>query len=136
MAVDCEGWVEIRNPETQRWRGVISLLPLGLRDYIVFGSIFGVHWGSSDPKRESFAVDRGLPADASGRVKEEEPNDPEGCRYSWVLWSELEGTWLATEQNSPDGLPMTITWITLRRMMAALGEYAGNENVRLVVWFC
>lgn len=136
MSVDWDGWVETRNRETGWWSGVISVLPLHVRDYVVFGSIFGVHWDSSDPERGPFAVDRGLPADASGRVRNEEPQDADGCRYSWVLWSELENSWLATEKDSSDGAPMMAGWITLRSMMAALAEYAGSENVRLVVWFC
>lgn len=136
MSVTCEGWIEIRDPKMRWWSGVISVLPLHLQDYVVLGSIFGVQWGSSDPERGPFAVDRGLPVDASGRVRDEEPHDPDNFRYSWVLWSELEDTWLATERKSPDGWPMSATWIALRGMMAALAEYVGSENVRLVLWFC
>lgn len=137
MGITGYGWVELQNEETRRWSAVIDIEPLNLRDYIVFGSVFGVLWGSSDASREPFAVDRGIPDDTSYSVREEADVNvgSSHTHHSWVLWSELVDTWIATERQSPRGLPITAAWLALRDMMAALGRVYGGDNVRLVIWF-
>ena len=136
MGTDVGGWIEIRTEPGLFWQPIILVDALPFRDYVVFGSIFGVRWGSSDPAREPFAADRGIPEDLSAYVKGEVRLEGAGQHHhSWVLWSELQDTWLATDLLSPLGGQMSKEWFALRGMMAVLAQYYGGDNVRLVVWF-
>lgn len=136
MGTDAHGWIELRTEPGLFWQPMVAVDVLPFRDYVVFGSVFGVRWGSSDPQCEPFAAYRGVPADVSAYVRSEIEVEGAGQHHhSWVLWSELQNTWLATDVRSPLGGHMTMEWFALRGMMAVLAEYYGGENVRLVVWF-
>lgn len=136
MGTDAHGWIEIRTNPGMSWEPIIVVDALPFRDSIVFGSVFGVRWGSSDPAHGPIAADRGMPADVSAYVRREVQLEGAGqLHHSWILWSELQPTWLATDVCSPLGNPMTKEWLTLRSIMATLAEYCGADNVRLVIWF-
>lgn len=136
MGTDAHGWIELRTEPGLFWRPIVLIDTLPFRDYVVFGSIFGVASGSSDPMREPFAADRGIPADVSAYVKSEIQTEGAGqFHHSWVLWSEVQNTWLATDAKSPLSAPLSVEWLALRGMMSALAESYGADNVRLVIWF-
>jgi hypothetical protein len=130
MGTNSNGWVEVRTEAGRPyWDGVISVRPIFYRDYAVFGAAFGVRWGGGP---EPLAAHRGIPPDASGEVQYDcVPEEGTGqFEHSWVLWSELEHTWLATDTTS-----LTIGWHALRSLMTVLAGFYGSENVRLVIWF-
>ena len=115
------GWVEVRI--NKRWYGVIEASHiLWKKNFDVFEKLFGLY-GHED---EAVAPYRGIPRDASFEVKEHPLIDElTAFGHTWISYRELkENEEILTED-----------WKLLLKMMDALAEHYGEENVRLVIWF-
>lgn len=88
MGIDIFGSFEIRPGSNEEWRRVLSLDELDMpRDYDVFGCLFGVH---NTAGFIPIAGDRGVPADASPRTREEfGPGRAQGD--TWISAADLRG---------------------------------------------
>ena len=141
------GWVEVRpllsDPASSRpdknWSAVIDAgggLLFG--NYHAYGCLFGVANSDFEP----LAPGRGIPEDASERVRQDLAAwDTDAFSPSWVTWAEIKA--MDWEEEAADGESRrkdafdSRDWQALFGMMEALagpGGY-GDQGVRLVVWF-
>ncbi len=90
MGCDIHGWVEIKPMETLNyWRSVLNVGALVVRNYDIFGSLFGVrnHVGF-----EPIAADRGLPEKVSELCQKESDRwGVDGHSHTWISAIELWG---------------------------------------------
>lgn len=93
MGVDIDGWIEVRDKPLDdffseiTWFGVIQVGVLLHRNTNAFGCLFGVRNPSGFVP---IAAHRGLPPDASDRVRGEIKEPDEYHSHTWVTWSELQ----------------------------------------------
>jgi hypothetical protein len=157
MGADINGWVEVRKSGSEWWEGVIRIKHIVHRQYGMFASLFGVRNGehgaaTAHGSFHAIAYDRGTWRSASGAYATE----VEGVGATWALWSELAAIDWEEEGRLyvDDEPPHTVYgdpgpgrhlerrgdyfnggWVTLFRLMEALAEQFGADNVRLSVWF-
>src|SRR5579862_3951621 len=94
MGTNIYGWVEVRSlyVEEPLWMAVLQIWPLLERNYLMFGSLFGVR---NLAGFRPVAPERGIPADASTEVKQEFTADqaeyPAQSHWpSWISWQEIK----------------------------------------------
>jgi hypothetical protein len=90
MGTDIYGWVEVRDPVTGAWGGVVKLDHLVPRDYDAFGCLFGVmNYANFRP----VAPARGLPPDVSDELTQDyaEQEGAVTLGETWIGAAELAG---------------------------------------------
>jgi hypothetical protein len=148
----------MRSPGRESWYDLLPIDDIVYRQYGMFASLFGVrNWGHQRAvehgRFRAIAPGRGEPHGVSARYRSErEGNGAVG--ETWVLWSELaaidweeEGGEYIGEDDMVYATPgpgrrrerrddyLNGGWATLFKVMEALAEQFGADNVRLVVWF-
>ncbi|MDP9765491.1 hypothetical protein [Deinococcus enclensis] len=123
MATDAHGWVEVYDPDDDRWDAVIVATHFMDRDYALFGAWFGVR---STGTPAAVAGGRGLPEDLSPHVLADVKAWSPVHSPTWVSWDELR-------QHPP--LSAGSNWRVLLALMETLSETHPPRHVRLVVWF-
>ncbi|WBP91054.1 hypothetical protein [Kitasatospora cathayae] len=115
MGTDIYGGIEYRHPgvgsdyyEGEPWITALDLWPLYDRvDYPAFGCLFGVR---NDAGFRPLAAGRGLPADVSGRLREQLGpwvTGSETAGASWVSWAELAAL---DPSSGPEHYRGRLTW--------------------------
>ena len=137
MGTSIRGWIEIGDPEEQKyWDGIVKIGGFLDRNYKNFAYLFG--------ERNNFdfkpvAAMRGLPENISPEAKRDHQENP-GHSESWIGWWELEamqwthdanGSWIAPNEQ----VVLTDDWKLAFDFMKMLADYYGKNYVRWVVWF-
>lgn len=140
MGTDIHGWVEKENE--REWISIVKIDDLVGRRNEMVSILFGVtHYLD---KFEAVAEGRGLPHNIGWYANQDyESWDADAHSPTWILWSELKQVqWLETVLLS-DGSQISRLqilhkcrgWQLLFETMELFAKYAGDDNVRLVVWF-
>lgn len=138
MSIDIDGWIEVKNPDSEEWLGEKRLL-----DYMIVADansdyMFGITKVST---LNPIASNRGLPEDVSAQVKidlesygefgkdENNFSFDELFGFSFITYSEI----IALEV--PNNIEDTSQWVSVFETMKLL-QNAGNEaeNIRIIVW--
>ena len=126
MGCDIHGWVEVKHHGVQSFDYKVVDINFINRNYTIFGYLFGVRGDCEHP----IAPKRGLPSNVSSYVAEEsEDYGTDGHSHSWISLKEINNALLKEE------IEFTSDWQLLFSLMEKLGNYYGEDNVRLVVWF-
>jgi len=132
MGIDISGWVEVFDPYTGEWDGVIRINYLVGRTPKMFALLFGVgnQWNYA-----AVVANRGFPMDSSSEVvlerraiKDKRTGE---ISPSWIAWSEIEQ--LPFEGVAKEAL--VPSWEALFDLMRPLANRYTSRGVRLVVWF-
>lgn len=138
MGTDIYGWVEIKNPNSQTWMGVMSIEYVAERNYRLFSVLFGGRYRVSG--FTPIAADRGIPDDLSPEARE---FWDDGHDATWILWSELNEVdwddtldmWLKATWDRMAGPIVSPGWQAILQEMAQLADRVAGDQIRLVVWF-
>ena len=123
MSTDITGWVEIkRNDRNDLWLGVVNILPIMNRNYLMFDFLFG---GRSENYEEALAPLRRLQKTEVSRQAES------GGNYeSWIGLDQLLAIdWTQHQEIFSDD------WQRLIQIMKLLAENDRVTEVRLIVNF-
>ncbi|WP_406278676.1 hypothetical protein OHT93_37680 [Streptomyces sp. NBC_00191] len=141
--IECRPGARLWGPEDEdsTWQAGIDLFLLNNGNaYDTLACHFGVrNYLGFQP----LAEDRGLPQDASDRLRTEfaAPGGPTAaCGASWITWAQLaSANWQETDPSGTRSRRMVAGndthWGPVWNVMRTLSELHGPENVRLVVWF-
>ncbi|MEK6909700.1 MAG: hypothetical protein AABW61_01330 [Candidatus Aenigmatarchaeota archaeon] len=156
MGIDIHGWTIIRPYKNDKsyWRKVINIDGIVGRNSSMFDYLFGIGgYGYFKPVAENRRLPKELPKDIDPLLKGElleESKDNIGI--SWLDWTEIKKIkW----NKKPDGmmsdrinkellrndikkrrLALAGDWGLLFKIMKSLAQKYGDENVRIIVWFC
>ncbi|MGH2485685.1 MAG: hypothetical protein ACRDHE_06715 [Ktedonobacterales bacterium] len=143
MGSDILGWVEVYDPPSEEWQGIIRINRLVERNYRMFGSLFDHR---NDTWFVPLAAQRGVPAFPSTQAIVEgcEPEDG-AVDATWILWREINAiNWeekAATDNHSAQLPPpsrrdvLTPGWALLFELMRVLATQYADDQIRLFVWF-
>ena len=138
MPIDIEGWIEVRNTETQKWNGAQSI-----SSYMIYAGeesdlLFGI---TKISRAGSIAANRGLPEDISQETKEnldgyrefekEESNFSfdELFGFSYITYEEILKHDLVQKFRNGIG------WdLVFGEMESIRKNTVKAENIRVVVW--
>jgi len=131
-APDIHGWVEVSEYEGAGWDGIVNVEPLltGHPDICVFESLF---WpGLAGVGFSTIAPDRGIPRDASRRIKLALATDDyiEIVRPTWILWREIqEMDWEQISWDPEPGRPPHYYSLDAEGRPTDEGPVAGVDQV-------
>ena len=132
MSRNMDGFIEVKLAEQWYMQLMTDRMIVGGNTY-AWQRLFGI---DGDVNATAIAVARGIPLDASYTVAQkyrslfDDPNlTDDYFGASWVLHAELQ-------PFAEEIMCFHQGWQTLYRIMDALADLFGNQNVRLVVWFC
>jgi hypothetical protein len=133
MGTEIHGWVEVNStfnlPEQDEiWLSAIRIGALVLGPYALFGYLFRIR---ATCEMNPVAANRGLPANADPRTRDELEGSDSLVGQSWLSFEELK----PHLQALPLDDEYDWGWKFIFGAMQQLSEYYGPRNVWLVVAF-